>query len=185
MYRENARKRRNIFVRAIIWPISIFLVGRFKGHLSQIILNLELIMINSAEYSREFFLGSRFCKWLLTKHDLAAKQQEKTFWKNAGCLPHFPFIWEKGATAKRDFSIVRKIMTFSMKLPIHSIKFIWNFWNFEIILKYVIGNWNMLPQEQIGFVKTAQKCVKLFTYTRGRKFPRIEQRQAATFKLLT
>ena len=86
MYRENARKRRNISVRAIIWPISIFLVGRFKGHLSQIILNLELIMINSAEYSREFFLGSRFCKWLLKKHNLAAKQQEKTFWKNGGCF---------------------------------------------------------------------------------------------------
>ena len=60
MYRENARKRRNISVRAIIWPISIFSVGRFKGHLSQIILNLELIMINSAEYLREFFLGSSF-----------------------------------------------------------------------------------------------------------------------------
>ena len=117
MYRENARKCRNISIRAIIWPISIFSVGRFKGHLSQIILNLELIMINSAEYSREFFLGSRFCKWLLKKHNLAAKQQEKTFWKS-GCLPHFPFIWEKGATAKRDFSIVRKIMTFSTKFPI-------------------------------------------------------------------
>ena len=103
MYRENARKRRNIFVRAIIWPISIFLVGRFKGHLSQIILNLELIMINSAEYSREFFLGSRFCKWLLTKHDLAAKQQEKTFWKKWWLLAAFSIYLRKRRDCKTWF----------------------------------------------------------------------------------
>ena len=67
-------------------------------------------MINLAEYLREFFLGSRFCKWLL-KHNLAAKQQEKTFW-----LPQFPYR-EKGATAKRDFSLVRKIIKFFDKIP--------------------------------------------------------------------